>query len=858
METYSVEAILSATDKGFTSAMKKADDSLGGLDDKSKKASVSIADIAKGVGVFKLVDSAVNMVTSSLGGAIGRFDTLNKYPVVMEALGYSTQEVDKSMNKLTQGIDGLPTKLDDIVANTQQLAISTGSLDKGTDTAIALNNAFLASGASSADAARGMEQYRQMLGRGEVDMQSFKSVQETMPIAMDKVAKSFKDRGVTSVNELYDALKGGEITFTEFNDRLIELNDGVGGFADLAQKNSKGIQTSFENIKSAVIKGVEKTVRALDEGLQGAGLGSIADNLDKVKNVVNQTFGVINAVIPPAIQMFVDFLGVIKPHIPLITALVGWWVLYSATMGTVSKVTKIATGVQKVFNAVMNANKYVVIISALIVFVTTLIYVWNTNEDFRNAVIKIWNSIKEAFSETLEAIQGAWENTKEFFKNSWSSVSGWFNNLWDGMKQAPEKAAKAVENAWKSTKEWFGSLWDGVKESASNSWNSVIETVKPYATFIMNIFKPLTNFFTTLWDSIKVIAAASWELIKSVIAAPLLLIIDLITGDFTQMAADMQMIWDTMVESVSFIWQAIKDIIVSYITAILGTATNIWNELYYRIKNIGTDIMLFLDKLWLDIKYSAIQKWIDFKFGVIQIWIDTKYKAIEIWTNLKNWFFDTVDAIVDGTIQGWTNLKNWTVETFMNMVDGAKNAWNELVNSVKNTVKSVTDTFNKIKDINLYEAGKAIMNSFFDGLQQTWKTVQKFVGGIGDWIRKHKGPIQYDRKLLIPAGNAIMDGLNAGLNTGFGKVQDNIGDMTKYFANTAFSQDFEIGANFSDLDKKINSMNDMNLSSNNELTLKNSARPAEIKLSMGGRVFSAFVEDIGAVMQAETDLNLQT
>ncbi|UNM90553.1 tape measure protein (plasmid) [Vagococcus sp. CY52-2] len=196
METYSVEAILSATDKGFTKAMKDADSSLGGLDEKSRKAGVSIGDIAKGVGVFKLVDSAVNMVTGSLGGAINRFDTLNKYPTVMQALGYSTQEVDKSMNKLTEGIDGLPTRLDDIVANTQQLAISTGSLDKGTDTAIALNNAFLASGASTADAARGMEQYRQMLGRGEVDMQSFKSVQETMPIAMDKVAKSFKDRGL--------------------------------------------------------------------------------------------------------------------------------------------------------------------------------------------------------------------------------------------------------------------------------------------------------------------------------------------------------------------------------------------------------------------------------------------------------------------------------------------------------------------------------------------------------------------------------------------------------------------------------------------------------------------------------------
>ncbi|MGC7991002.1 hypothetical protein ACP3WY_25430, partial [Salmonella enterica] len=76
----------------------------------------SILDIAKGIGVFKLIDNAIGLVTSSLGGAIDRFDTLNKYPVVMQALGYSAEEVDKSMNKLTDGIDGLPTSLDEIVS----------------------------------------------------------------------------------------------------------------------------------------------------------------------------------------------------------------------------------------------------------------------------------------------------------------------------------------------------------------------------------------------------------------------------------------------------------------------------------------------------------------------------------------------------------------------------------------------------------------------------------------------------------------------------------------------------------------------------------------------------------------------
>ncbi|MDG3374907.1 hypothetical protein P5D95_25915, partial [Vibrio parahaemolyticus] len=111
MESYSVEAILSAVDKNFSSTMKSADSSMNGLDSSTRKTNTSILDVAKGIGVFKLVDSAIGVVKNAVDGAIDRFDTLNKYPVVMQALGYSADQVDNSMSKLNKGIDGLPTSL---------------------------------------------------------------------------------------------------------------------------------------------------------------------------------------------------------------------------------------------------------------------------------------------------------------------------------------------------------------------------------------------------------------------------------------------------------------------------------------------------------------------------------------------------------------------------------------------------------------------------------------------------------------------------------------------------------------------------------------------------------------------------
>lgn len=68
----------------------------------------------------------------------------------------------------------------------------------------------------------------------------------------------------------------------------------------------------------------------------------------------------------------------------------------------------------------------------------------------------------------------------------------------------------------------------------------------------------------------------------------------------------------------------------------------------------------------------------------------------------------------------------------------------------------------------LYNAGSSIISGFLDGLKSAWGRVTDFVGGIADWIASHKGPIEYDRRLLIPHGRAIMAGLGEGLERAFG------------------------------------------------------------------------------------------
>lgn len=102
------------------------------------------------------------------------------------------------------------------------------------------------------------------------------------------------------------------------------------------------------------------------------------------------------------------------------------------------------------------------------------------------------------------------------------------------------------------------------------------------------------------------------------------------------------------------------------------------------------------------------------------------------------------------------------------------------------------------------------MNGFLGGLKSAWGAVKHFVKGIAGWIKRHKGPISYDRKLLIPAGNAIMAGLNQGLSQSFGDVQKNIFGMNDFLASSfssGYTVDVGIQSNLSSAN--ASSMSDM-------------------------------------------------
>ena len=332
-ETISLEAVLKLVDQGYKSGMEAAKEAQEELAQETDKASESIT---KQMTIANLASKAISMafgaIMNSVGDAVKRIDTLNNYPKVMESLGYSSAEAEKSVNDLSEGIDGLPTTLDSIVSSSQRLTASLGDLGEGTKTAVALNDLFLAGGGGAEAAARGMEQYNQMLAAGKVDMQSWKTLLEVAPGQMNQLAQSMLGASADQ-KTLYDALQNGTVTIQQLNDAVIQLDqqggEGFASFAEQARAATGGIGTAWANIKTAVTKGVAQVIQEFDKGMKAASGAGVADNFNKIKKVISDVFNVVAKVA-----------GFIGKHFEAIIKVVGLAVGAFAAFSIVTKVQK--------------------------------------------------------------------------------------------------------------------------------------------------------------------------------------------------------------------------------------------------------------------------------------------------------------------------------------------------------------------------------------------------------------------------------------------------------------------------------------------------------------------------------------
>lgn len=250
-------------------------------------------------------------------------------------------------------------------------------------------------------------------------------------------------------------------------------------------------------------------------------------------------------------------------------------------------------------------------------------------------------------------------------------------------------------------------------------------------------------------------------------------------------------------------------------------------ELIMTVQNIAMQFITILMENLPNILSMGIEMLNKLLEGIISILPSIADTALSIISSLVTYLLDNLPQIVDSGIKILTQLIQTITNNAPKLASAALEIIVKLVNYLIANLPKIIDTgiqivgklakgiidnipailsacadiasaiFRSIGEINLWDAGVAIINGFVDGLKGAWQAGKDFVGSIGDWIKDNKGPIEYDRKLLIPAGQAIMGGFDKSLQDNFKTVQGTVsgmgGSLEKLFNSSAVLDEFGTG-----------------------------------------------------------------
>jgi len=172
---------------------------------------------------------------------------------------------------------------------------------------------------------------------------------------------------------------------------------------------------------------------------------------------------------------------------------------------------------------------------------------------------------------------------------------------------------------WGTITEWFGNLWSAI-------CGKIQEIASTVATFVSEKISALAQSLSGIWENIKTIAAAAWEMIKNIILGPVLLLCDLVTGDFNKLKSDAQNIWDNIKKYASIAWNALKDLVTSVANGLKEKAVEAFRKM---VSGIGEK----LSSLGSTVQ-SGFQSAIDFITSL-------PGKALE-------WGKDFIQGLIDG------------------------------------------------------------------------------------------------------------------------------------------------------------------------------------------------------------------
>lgn len=404
-------------------------------------------------------NATIEQLTTSFEVMTGSADKSAEIVQKLKDIGAKTPFEFTGLAETVQLLMNYGLTADDSIAKMQMLGdISQGSAEK-------MNRIAMAYGQMSSAGKVQLEDIKQMIEAGFNPLQEIsQSTGESMASLYDRISK-----GTISVDEITASMErstsaGGKY-FQSMDKQSQTLN---GQLSTLSDNFNSFIGTALEPINQVL---AEKILPAVNEFLSAITEKLETTNWQEFGNTLNNILSII---------------------VPLTAA----FVAYKATIaisGIITTVTNALNGMtiaQYALNLAMSLNPIGLIISLIAALVAGIIYLWNTNDGFRNAITSAWEAIKNA------AIS-VWEWIGDLFTKK---IPQWIQNVIEWFKNLPYNIGVAI-----------GQMLGHIIQFGVDAWNWVTTELPKIINNIINWFKELPG---NIWNWLKetVVKLGLWVL----------------------------------------------------------------------------------------------------------------------------------------------------------------------------------------------------------------------------------------------------------------------------------------------------------------------------------------------------------
>jgi phage-related protein len=371
----------------------------------------------------------------------------------------------------------------------------------------------------------------------------------------------------------------------------------------------------------------------------------------------------------------------------------------AATMG--------ASGAFKIFNAVLNANKLAVIITAITAVTAALTWFFTQTETGK----KIW------------------QDFTNFLTGLWNGISSWASETW-------QSVVDSITSVVNSLTEFFSNVWTSITNITKQAWNAFLGIITPIIQPIVDMFKAnfelIQNFISTVWNAISTAAGAAWELIKNVIIGPVLVLLQLLTGNFEGALSTLSQIWTNILTAAQTIWESLCTIVSAFVDTLVQYVVNIFTGLS---ETFGTIMQ-----------------------GIMDV-------AVSIWSAIVDSISGFVSSAYQFVADGVSNMFNIASQMFSNIVQAVGDFFGQIPGTISGIWNDVTSY---LSGINLYDIGMNIIQGLIDGIagmaSSVVSTIQNVVGGAIDFAKNLLG-IHSPSRVFKEIGKFTGEGLAIGINS---------------------------------------------------------------------------------------------